>query len=318
MASTDLNHEDQDSSLPQLEFADEPVPVLELAPQHEPRVWTVFALFLVSFVMVFVACGIAVAAIVAFNHRGIIRSPDDFTHAVEEMAQTPLIMFVAIFCTGGVYAFGSIIAAAISPVPFTQRLGLRPPRLSVIGYVVAVLGTLSVSMILMGLDGMQLTPQSLSLSEITKFLRGLRGPSLLLGLFAIGILPGIAEELLFRGYLQTRLVERWGTHVGVWVTAVLFGVMHLDPVQGTFAFALGVFLGYLTVWSRSIVPAMICHATNNSLSVLLTTLLPENTDEFSFNFAIALVFAGLVILPASLWFLRDHATQDPRMLAETT
>ena len=62
----------------------------------------------------------------------------------------------------------------------------------------------------------------------------------------IGVLPGFAEELLFRGYVQTRLSQRWGRWWGVGIAAALFGIMHIDPVHGTFAGIFGLYLGYLT------------------------------------------------------------------------
>jgi membrane protease YdiL (CAAX protease family) len=35
---------------------------------------------------------------------------------------------------------------------------------------------------------------------------------------------GFAEELLYRGWMQPRLVARWGPAAGVLVTAALFGL----------------------------------------------------------------------------------------------
>ena len=44
---------------------------------------------------------------------------------------------------------------------------------------------------------------------------------LLLGITAFG------EEMMFRGYIQTALTEKWGVWAGIGLTALLFGLRHL-------------------------------------------------------------------------------------------
>ena len=118
---------------------------------------------------------------------------------------------------------------------------------------------------------------------------------------AIGVAPGIAEELLFRGYIQTRFSQRWGVGWGVLWTALLFGVMHLDFIHGVFAFALGVYLGYLTEWTGSIVPAMICHAANNTYQTLATAWGLDVTGDAA---NVAALIVGVTILCCAIWHLR--------------
>src|SRR5438067_2099052 len=81
----------------------------------------------------------------------------------------------------------------------------------------------------------------------------------IVGIVVIGIMPGIGEELLCRGYIQTRLSQRWGRTVSILVTAILFAILHMDPLQSTFAFGLGVYLGLITERTGSLRPAMVCH-----------------------------------------------------------
>ena len=60
-----------------------------------------------------------------------------------------------------------------------------------------------------------------------------------------------------------------GAGVGIVITSILFGVLHMELVQGSFAVAFGLFLGYLqTLKTHSIIPAMICHAANNTVSTV--------------------------------------------------
>lgn len=50
----------------------------------------------------------------------------------------------------------------------------------------------------------------------------------------------VVEEIVYRGSLQTRLVQGFGVSVGVVLTALLFALIHLTPVEipGLFVFAL--------------------------------------------------------------------------------
>src|SRR5579872_519937 len=60
-----------------------------------------------------------------------------------------------------------------------------------------------------------------------------------LGVLVIGLQPAVAEELVFRGLIGRGLVARWGLIPGMLVTSILFGVMHLHPVQAIAVIPLG-------------------------------------------------------------------------------
>jgi len=89
----------------------------------------------------------------------------------------------------------------------------------------------------------------------------------------IAVLPGIAEETLFRGSVQpafgTR--RRW---VGIVVSAVAFGVIHIVPEQILSATILGLLLGWLRASTGSLIPCMVAHVVNNGLTVLAATAAP--------------------------------------------
>ena len=93
--------------------------------------------------------------------------------------------------------------------------------------------------------------------------------------FICVIVPA-AEELLFRGFLITWLRERSNAAIAVIVSAPIFAVVHgyfLEPGGefGLFAtaqiFVLGLLLGWLAVWSRSLWPPILLHIINNSVGI---------------------------------------------------
>lgn len=100
--------------------------------------------------------------------------------------------------------------------------------------------------------------------------------------FIMAILPAVGEELLFRGVLQKVILKGSGNmHIAVWVTALLFGLLHQQVYAFLSITALGVVLGYLKEWSRSIVVPMILHLVNNGGIILAVYFfdVPYNNQE---------------------------------------
>lgn len=84
-----------------------------------------------------------------------------------------------------------------------------------------------------------------------------------------------AEELFFRGYLQTQISGATGSHFwGIVGSALVFGVAHLGAVGGEaifpvlWAIAFGIVAGDLTQRTGSIGPAIALHLLNNAGAVL--------------------------------------------------
>ncbi len=84
------------------------------------------------------------------------------------------------------------------------------------------------------------------------------------------VMAPILEEALFRGVIQDAAVKRYGAVGGIFISAAVFGVIHLVPMQVINAFAVGIVLGYVFYMTRSLLPVIIMHAFNNGLSYVLT------------------------------------------------
>lgn len=76
----------------------------------------------------------------------------------------------------------------------------------------------------------------------------------------------ILEEILFRGLIFESCAEHWGRGVGLVVSALLFGVIHIVPVQVVNAFVVGLILGYVYLRTRSLLSVIIIHAVNNAIA----------------------------------------------------
>lgn len=109
-----------------------------------------------------------------------------------------------------------------------------------------------------------------------KFLEAAREHSPLVLLLGMAVVPAVTEELFFRGYLQTALVNGSDRPArGIAAAASLFAIFHLF-VGGAIAverlpssFLLGLALGWLAYKGGSVVPGMLLHALHNGLVLLL-------------------------------------------------
>ncbi|OEK05843.1 CPBP family intramembrane glutamic endopeptidase [Roseivirga misakiensis] len=133
----------------------------------------------------------------------------------------------------------------------------------------------------------------------------------LFGFVVIAILPGIGEELLFRGVLQNSL-HRWtkNAHVAIWVSAFIFGAIHLQFYGLVPRMLLGAVFGYLYFWSGNIWYPIISHIANNGFAVIAVYY--SQVDDTAPNlddteaFPIGLQIGGSLIFFAFMFFFRNH------------
>lgn len=92
---------------------------------------------------------------------------------------------------------------------------------------------------------------------------------LLINILIVAVIPSIGEELLFRGILQ-KIFIRWtkSTFAGVLITSLTFAFLHLQFLSVLPRFVLGMVLGYMFVWTKSLWMPIIAHFVNNALAVI--------------------------------------------------
>ncbi len=95
-------------------------------------------------------------------------------------------------------------------------------------------------------------------------------PPLLPSLLCVALLPAICEELWFRGFWLRHCVSRWPGLVSVVVVSVGFAAFHVSWAQSVSTLVLGMVLGFVTLQSNSIAPAMWAHLLNNIIGILLS------------------------------------------------
>ena len=105
--------------------------------------------------------------------------------------------------------------------------------------------------------------------------------SLLLTIVMVGLLPGICEEFLFRGALQSQLAKAFkNVHVAIWTTAIIFSAIHFQFFGFLPRMLLGALFGYVLIYTGSIWMPVLAHFINNSVGVL-GYYLAQNTNLIS-------------------------------------
>lgn len=87
-------------------------------------------------------------------------------------------------------------------------------------------------------------------------------------LILVALLPAIAEEYIFRGCIA-RSFARKGYVFAVFMSALLFAIMHGSPLQLVHQFLIGVVCAVLFFATRSLWPPIILHFLNNAIALVL-------------------------------------------------
>lgn len=108
----------------------------------------------------------------------------------------------------------------------------------------------------------------------------LSSTNLLILIIVMVFIVGLIEELIFRSILQTSLEKFLGSAWGIFLSSLLFGIMHSTygtPYEIVYTFFLGGFLGYLFYRTRSIPLVVMIHG---SINVFLFGIIPHTGPIF--------------------------------------
>lgn len=175
--------------------------------------------------------------------------------------------------------------------------GRLPARI----YLASVLALLGVSFALEALTVALDIGRDGGLGEMGRLMASLSWRERAVAAFAIGVGPGLTEELCFRGWLLTRLTVASGPGVALVVSSVAFGLFHFDPMYAVVTALMGMTMGWTVLRTGSLFPAILAHTINNGLSVFLAGLLmPE----------LAFLFLGVGLL-GGIWGWRVLLRETP-------
>ena len=262
---------------------------------------------------------LAIAAYVAASHGQLV-DEIQLRAGVDQMLRDPLGQLA--FLASGQLAFFvvSVAAGAISPIGIRNRLQVGRSRVPIWTYLVLPAGMFAIGALLEAIvQALHIETDGSTLEMLDKTFSSMHGSLLAVSLVIAAIGPGIAEELLFRGYIQSRLAVRWGAIAAILVSATLFGAAHFDKLQSPMTYVMGLYLGLIAYRAGSIRPTMWCHAVNNAGAVLLAWhagqaggdgRIAPDTSQLLIQIVIALGVLGLCVA-VLLLTTRSEANRQP-------
>ena len=205
----------------------------------------------------------------------------------------PMFKYLQILNALGLFVFPSILFAYFVSKTPAKYLGMHriPTLLSTIAGIAVIIVILPFLHWTAALNEMMSLPEWMAgienwmknseeqAKEITTlFLSSKSITGLLVNLLMIAILPAIGEEFLFRGVLL-HIFREWAgnVHVAIFISALLFSALHLQFYGFLPRFILGIFLGYIFVWTGSIWVPVLVHFFNNGIAVVAAWLYARGT-----------------------------------------
>lgn len=95
-----------------------------------------------------------------------------------------------------------------------------------------------------------------------------------IAVLVVGVMPAILEESVYRGVFYNEY-RKLNTRAAIILSALLFGLLHMNLNQFSYAFVLGAIFALVIEATDSIVSTMIMHFVINSTSVINGYLLPK-------------------------------------------
>jgi membrane protease YdiL (CAAX protease family) len=130
----------------------------------------------------------------------------------------------------------------------------------------------------------------------------------------LALVPGVCEELLFRGYAQRQFERAAGPAGGILLAGGLFGLYHLRPSQALPLTVLGLYMAYLVWRTGSLVPAVLVHIAHNGMAVVGARY-AETHPDYSVraleqtSMPWSLVGLGFVIVGSVLYVMHPFAAR---------
>jgi membrane protease YdiL (CAAX protease family) len=235
---------------------------------NRAAIWPTLAAFLVVIALVFLATTAVVFGVALARSRAHGAPLSD--EATRFAFSAPGIMAAALV-SSVVFVAVALGTARLQTPDVRGRLRLGPSRATATGFVATVLG-------MAGLSAASGAAADLcggrghgTMDVIARALEHQTVGRLFAAVLTVAVAPGIAEEIFFRGLIQTQLKARWGRLPSVLASATCFGLIHFDVVQGSVAFVSGLFLGWVVERFESVRPSIAAHACNNAAFVFLAS-----------------------------------------------
>jgi membrane protease YdiL (CAAX protease family) len=226
-----------------------------------------------------------------------------------EQFSTLLMIIYAIVC---IAVFGSWYRHMRRTSP--HREPVIPLFYGIIGIIILVPGLQLLTTYIVALTA-SIFPDALTVYEDLLETSGL-DDSISLGMIIYSVILGpIAEEFTFRGVSFGHLRKCLPFWAACLCQGVLFGIFHMNLIQGVYAFFVSLFFAYVYEKSSNLCCSVMLHMLFNFWGTLLSSLIPIGDTVFSFifwlAFAIAATVCGLALFDSGIHKKCDQTAEMP-------
>lgn len=159
--------------------------------------------------------------------------------------------------------FIAFLIKAVHRQPFLQTIHWFRNHQFRTGSLISLGATLAISVLIVS--------SFFPAGETTPIEKLLSSPSAIyiFAVFGIGAAP-LFEEIIFRGFLFKVLFDAKGAGTAVSVTAILFALLHVPQLWGSWAgvgliFVVGYVLSFVRLRSNSLIPSFVIHTSYNAV-----------------------------------------------------
>lgn len=170
----------------------------------------------------------------------------------------------------------------------------------IISLVIAAVGCYCLDILVANLVAL-LNPAALD--TFNELMASATGGNAIISFLTVVIVAPIAEELVFRGIIFRMLSKYWSEIAAIIVSALLFGIFHLNIMQAIYVLPIGLLLGYTAYKCKSVLPCILIHMINNFMPNVVA-IIPE-TLQHEITFAIIFVVCAAVLW--LIWKKPDEA-----------
>lgn len=137
----------------------------------------------------------------------------------------------------------------------------------------------------------------------------LKSGSFIIRFITLGIAAPVVEELCFRGLVFNRLKNgNMPVVLAMILSSLAFGIIHLNLLQGMYAFVLGMAIVIIYNKFKTIWAPILIHMSFNMISVFMSDM--ENVND---GLAIILTIASIIVIGAFsfMLFKKEKAVEVP-------
>ena len=166
------------------------------------------------------------------------------------------------------------------------------------------------SIILLGISFFMFSMGVIDIFDLTKYSANytetmalLSSGGVLINIISVGIITPISEEFMLRGIVYNNLKRYVNFKTAIILQALIFGIMHMNIIQSTYAVIAGIIIGYIYEKSQSLVMSCVFHISFNICNHLFS--LPILSDTMSYSLLITII--GVLIFYISFkYFLNAN------------